>query len=305
MRSGVVDRTSSRSAPRPKTHALVPVGSGTVLVATALALGAAVFHATWNLILKTSDDRVGAALALWVLGGVVALPVLAFTGLPDTGSWPFLLAGAFIQVLYVYGLSKAYTIGDFSLTYPMARGTGALGVALGGTLLLGDHLAPVAWVGITVVAVSLAMLMGRGASWVSVGWAAATGLFITTYQLIDAAGSRRAGSSLAYGLAVSAAVGVWVTVAGILRGDGHLMVHTIRHEFLRLGAAALLMTPAYTMVIVAYRHGPVGYVSVLRESSVVLGAVLGWIFLRETMGRWRVASAVVMVAGMALVIVGG
>lgn len=254
--------------------------------------------------MKTADDAEGAALGLWATGGVVAIPALVIVGLPDPASWPFLIGGALVQVLYAFALARAYQVGDFSLAYPVARGSGALGVALGGTLLLGDHLPLLAWAGIAIVAVSLAMLIGRGSSWHAVLWAAGTGVFITWYQLLDAAGSRRAVSSLAYGLGVSVAVGLFVTASGVARGKGPLMVATVRASAGRLVAAAVCMTAAYTMVIIAYGHGPVGYVSVLRESSVLLGAVLGWIFLRESFGRYRVASALVMVTGMALVIVG-
>ena len=65
------------------------------------------------------------------------------------------------------------------------------------------------------------------------------------------------------------------------------------------------MTGAYTMVLVAYQHAPVGYVSVLRESSVLVGALLGWLFLREAFGRYRLTSSMVMILGMALLIAGG
>ncbi len=276
-----------------------------MLTATVLALGSALGHAIWNLIIKVCDDRDAAALAGNLIGGLISIPILIVVGPPALGVWKFILGGALIQIFYVYGLAAAYTHGDFSLAYPVARGTGALLVALIGTVALGDHLAPIAWAGVAVVALSLLMLMGRGTTFTSIRWALFTGLMISGYQAVDAMGTRRATSGLAYGYAVAVAVSVTVNVAGLARGKGPAVVRELRRYPVRLAAAGILMPTAYTMVLVAFRDAPIGYVSVLRESSVLIGAVLGWLFLREGLGRYRVASAGVMILGMALLISGG
>ncbi len=279
--------------------------SADVLTATLLALGSALGHAIWNLIIKVCDDRDAAALAGNLIGGLISIPILIVVGPPELGVWKFIVGGALIQIFYVYGLAAAYTHGDFSLAYPVARGTGALLVALIGTVALGDHLAPIAWAGVAVVALSLLMLMGRGTTFTSIRWALFTGLMISGYQAVDAMGTRRATSGLAYGYAVAVAVSVTVNVAGLARGKAPAVVRELRRYPVRLLAAGILMPTAYTMVLVAFRDAPIGYVSVLRESSVLIGAVLGWLFLREGLGRYRVASAGVMIAGMALLISGG
>ncbi len=59
----------------------------------------------------------------------------------------------------------------------------------------------------------------------------------------------------------------------------------------------------YWMVVVAFRYTPVGYVTALRESSVVLAAVIGWRLLGEQAGRRRVAAAGVVLAGLVLLVV--
>lgn len=276
-----------------------------MLTATLLALGSAVAHAVWNLIIKVCDDRDAAAIAGNLIAGCLAIPVLIVVGLPEPATWGFIVGGAMIQILYIYGLARAYTQGDFSLAYPIARGSGALLVALIGTVALGDHLAPVAWVGVTVVAISLAMLMGRGTTFGAIRWALFTGLMISGYQVLDAMGTRRASSGIAYGYAVAFAVACSVNVAGLARGKGPAVIAELRRFPGRLAVAGVLMPTAYTMVLVAFRSAPIGYVSVLRESSVLAGAVLGWLFLREGFGRYRVVSAVVMILGMGLLIVGG
>jgi drug/metabolite transporter (DMT)-like permease len=268
-------------------------------------LGSAAAHATWNLIIEVSGDRDAATLATWCIGGLVAVPVLCVVGPPEAAAWPFLLGGATVQVLYAYGLSRAYTHGDFSLAYPIARGSGALLVALGGTLFFGDHLGGIAWLGIAVVAASLLLLVRRGATLASFEWALYTGAVICAYQLLDAAGTRRSSSGVSYGMAVAVTVAVTVSVAGLVRGKGPAVVAELRTYGGRILPAGVLMTGAYTMVLVAFHDAPIGYVSVLREASVVVGALLGWLFLKEGLGRYRVASSLVMVAGLALLVIGG
>ena len=272
--------------------------------ATVLALGAALLHATWNLILKVSDERDAAFWGQWLLGAAVAVPVLLVIGLPDRGAWPFLATSATIQVLYVTGLALAYAHGDFSFAYPLARGTGALLAALGGTVLLDEHLGLVPWVGVAVVAGSLLMLMGRGASRASLTWALVTGVAIGAYSLVDAQGSRHAGSGVAYGFSLQICTGITLSVAGLARHRQRAMVRVVRSSFWRLFPAGILLVLSYTMVVTAFRHAPVGYVSVLRESSVVIAALLGWLFLHERLGRHRLVSSLVMIAGLVL-LVGG
>lgn len=275
-----------------------------VLAATLLAVGSALGHAVWNLILKVCDDRDAAALAGNLIGGAISVPILLLVGPPALEVWTFVIGGALIQIFYVYGLAASYTHGDFSLAYPVARGTGALVVAVAGSIWLGDHLSGLAWAGVAVVGVSLLMLLGRGTTFGSIRWAVFTGLMISGYQVVDAIGTRRATSGLAYGFAVAVAVSLSVNLVGLARGKGPAVVRELRKYPVRLGVAGVLMPTAYTMVLIAFREAPVGYVSVLRESSVLIGALLGWLFLKEGLGHWRVASAMVMVAGMALLISG-
>ena len=275
-----------------------------MVTATVLALSAALLHATWNLILKVSDERDAAFWAQYLIGAVVSVPVVAVIGLPHHAAWPFLAVSSVLQVIYVTGLSRAYRHGDFSLAYPLSRGSGALLAALGGSLLIGDHLSVLSWIGVAVVAASLVLLMGRGASRESLAWAVFTGVTIASYSLVDASGSRHAGSGAAYGFTLQVLTGVTMSVVGFARHRQRAMVRMLRTNFWRLFAAGVLVTLAYTMVVIAFRYAPVGYVSVLRESSVVIGALLGWVFLHERLGRHRLVSAVVMTVGLAL-LVGG
>src|SRR5829696_9058924 len=131
-------------------------------LATVLALMAAVLHAGWNLLVKTSSDRFLAAWGQFLFGGLVFLPLLvAVGGVPNLDEvWPYLIVSSVVHVGYLVALVQAYHHGDFSLSYPLARGSGALGAALAGVILLGDDLDPWAWLAIAVVILGLVALVG-------------------------------------------------------------------------------------------------------------------------------------------------
>ncbi len=273
-----------------------------MLVATLLALGSALLHAAWNLLVKTAGDRGLAAWGQFAAGGLLALPVLAIVGWPDAPAYPFLIASALVHVAYVTGLAAAYTHGDFSLAYPLARGGGALLAALGGALLLGDVLGLGQWVAIAVVGGGLLSLVGKGATRASVAWALFTAATIATYTLIDAEGARSSTSAVSYGFALMVFAGAAITVANVVRGRTPDLVAVARSQGGRWVVGGAAIAVAYTMVLVAITMAPVGYVTMLRESSVVLGALAGWLFLHERMGRHRVVSSCVIAAGLVLLI---
>ena len=233
--------------------------------------------------------------------GVIALPLLAVVGLPGWDAAPWLTLTALVHVVYLRSLSAAFTHGDFGATYPVARGGGALRAALGGPLILGDDLPPLAWVAVVVVAAGL-VSMRSSRSTGGLDWALLTAACIGTYSLIDAHGSRAASSGVSYGLALAPATVVAVSIVGLARGEGPALRAGWATDGRRwvLGGAATLA--AYTMIMVAVRLAPVGYVTMLRESSVLLAALIGWLVLKEGMPARRLASAGVILAGLILLV---
>lgn len=271
-----------------------------MVAATVLALCSALLHATWNLILKRAPhhERDLTSWGLFACGGLLALPVLLVVGLPGLDALPWLALSACIHAAYVQGLVRAYGFGDFSLAYPLARGGGALVAALGGAALLGDELPPPAWVAIGVVALGLVSLMGRGVSGPAVEAAGFTALAIGSYTLADAQGARTATTGLSYGLAIMVATALTVSVVFLAQGRGSALVAAAPDAWRTWAAAGACTAVAYAMVLVAMRRAPVGYVAMLRESSVVFGAALGWLVLHEPLGGRRLVSSLVILVGL-------
>jgi drug/metabolite transporter (DMT)-like permease len=273
-----------------------------VVAATFLALGSAVLHAAWNLLVKTSSDRLIAAWGLYLSGGLLFLPVFLFVAPPGADALPFLAVSSVVHVVYVVALTRAYHHADFSFAYPLARGGGALVAAAGGVLFLGDSLPPLAWLAIAIVVGGLASLVRPGIGRVALLWAGLTAAMIGTYTTLDAAGARRS-SGLGYGIAIVLAAGVVLTAALLVSGQGPRLRPAVRREWRRFVVGGIFSTLAYSMVLAGARLAPVGYVAALRESSVVLGAAAGWLFLHERLGRARLASASVVLTGLVLLIV--
>jgi len=273
-----------------------------VLTATLLALAAAVLHASWNLWVKQSGDR---WIALWgqmTAGGCVCAVILLFTGWPSNLAWWPVLSSGIIHVVYIGALARAYTIGDFSVTYPIARGAGALLAAIGGVLFLNDHFTALAVFGIVIAIAGILLLAGKAdASHVKA--ALLVSLTIGAYSVVDGHGSRLTGGNL-YPLVLFVATAVSTTIAGIAMGRTRDMVSAMKsraHWFVLAGSASAL---TYWMVLIAMQQAPVGYVTALRESSVVIVALVGTRYLGESDMRRRVVAALVVVAGLAVLIAG-
>lgn len=226
------------------------------------------------------------------------LPVAVALGGPGLAAVPWLALSGVIHVGYVTFLVAAYRHGEFSLAYPLARGGGALVAAVGGGLFLGDHLSWPAWAAIGVVAAALASLVGRGVHRATVRDALLTGLAIGSYTLVDAHGSRLSTDPVAYGLLSTSTAAVGISVLFLARGRGPALVAAWPQHWKRWAAAGACTAVAYALVLVAVRHAAVGYVAVLRESSVVIGAFVGWRFLHEELGGRRLVSSLAILLGL-------
>jgi drug/metabolite transporter (DMT)-like permease len=272
-----------------------------VLAATLLALGAAVLHAGWNLAVKqASGDRF---IALWgqfsIAGVLSAVGLLIVGGIPAAG-YQWAAVTGLIHIPYCTFLARAYDRGEFSLVYPVARGGGAVLGAVGGIVLLHDHLSPLGVVAIAVVGGGLGLLAGSSA-WAQLVEAVVVALTIGVYSVADARGVRVSRTS-AYAFATFAVMAVTLTSFGVATGRRVAMRTAMAANWRRFTVIGIVSGATYAMVIAAFRWAPVGYVTALRESSVLLAAVIGWRHLGERAGLRRTVAAGAVMAGLALLV---
>ena len=274
-----------------------------MLTATILALVAAVLHASWNFSVKQSvSDRF---IALWgqffIAGALAAVVLIVAGGIPSRG---FVWAGlsGLTHVPYCLLLAKAYSVGDFSVAYPIARGGGALIAGLGGIALLGDSFRPVGVIGMIVVAAGLFALAGRGAS-KQVTVALCLAATIGVYSVLDAKGIRSVDTPL-YAAATFIAVTTTTTTYALATGRARDMVMAMRSYWRRFVAMGIASGVTYALVQIAFERAPVGYVTCLRESSVLIAAFVGARYLGEGQALRRMTAAFVVLTGLLLLVVG-
>jgi multidrug transporter EmrE-like cation transporter len=200
-------------------------------------------------------------------------------------------------------LARAYAAGDFGVVYPIARGGGALLAGVGGILLLDDRLGAVAFVGLCIVATALIGLSSR-ARLHQVADAFAVACMIGVYTVCDAHGVRVTDTPV-YAAAGFAFAGLFISITCIARGRLPVLCAAVRLDWRRFAAMGVATASTYTLVQIALRRAPVGHVTALRESSVVIAAVIGRRVLGEADGRRRCAAAAAVVVGLVLVVAGG
>ncbi|MEZ5819133.1 MAG: DMT family transporter [Hyphomicrobiaceae bacterium] len=268
-------------------------------------LVAAALHASWNALVKGSNDKLLSMTAV-VIGHVMpAALALLFVPAPDLACWPYLLLGAAFHLGYQAFLLVAYRIGDLTQVYPIARGSAPLIVTAVSIGLLGVALAPMQLTAVLVIAVGIMSLtLVRRADGLRNGRAAIaaliTGCFIAGYSLSDGLGARVAGSPVAFyaWLSIFNAV-IWALAMLVVRPTVLRDLATPRGRSVAL-VGGWFSFIAYAIVVWAFTLAPIPLVTALRETSIIFALLLGVLVLKERLDLARVVSAVVTLAGAAL-----
>jgi uncharacterized membrane protein len=274
-----------------------------VLLATALALLSAVLHTSWNLIVKSGRDRLVAQWGVTCAGALLFCPFLAINGLPQARVMPYVVASAVLHVAYSLSLVQAYEHGDLSAAYPVARGVAPVLTAAGAAIWLDDTLDGLGYIGVLLVSAGLIAVAGRGTGRAAMSWALITGFTISLYTLVDAAGVRSGDESLRYVISLYVLHGLLLTAVVFAGRGSRYVVKSIRSSGLTYVGGGVSSVCAYGSVLVAVRLAPLGYVAALRESSVILGALAGWYFLKEAFGPRRTVGAAIVAAGIGLMLI--
>ena len=272
----------------------------------AAVLFAAACHAGWNAAIKRGLDPLATTVSIAIGSGVVAIPLLLITGLPVAAAWPWVIASVLIHLFYFAGLIESYRAGDMGQVYPIARGSAPLLTAAGTALLIGEHTAPVAWLGIVLLAGGVILLSLRGGRDLAqldrraVGFALFTAVTICAYSLVDGMGARTAGNAHAYTAAMFLGNGIIMAAYALVRRGAGAVASMMPHWRIGLIGGALSYV-AYAIVIWAMTVAPIAIVAALRETSVLFGALIAVVVLREPLRPVRIAAALTIVVGLALI----
>lgn len=259
-----------------------------------LALGAAFVHALWNVLLaRARDPRAATAVALVTAEVVFAIPTWLLWNV-HAAVWPFLVASGALQLAYFTLLITAYRVAPLSVVYPVARGTAPVLVLIFGVAVLGHATSLGQALGVCLVAAGILLVRGMKPT---VGRGVAFGLLIAcsiaVYTLVDKVGVTHAGA-LAYlelGMFGPAVVYAATVPRGRLRAE--LQPATF--------VAGIATFGAYCMVLLALQRASAASVAAVRETSVVVTALLASRYLAEPVSRARLAGAALVAGGIALV----
>jgi drug/metabolite transporter (DMT)-like permease len=277
--------------------------------ALGMLIVAAVLHASWNLIVKQAQER---QIFTWwslVIGSLCFLPLLAFGPSLPGRVWPYVLASAIAETAYFFALIRAYRIGDFSLVYPIARGTAPAFLAIWAALFLGERPNHFGLLGIGILVGGLiivgsgAWLKRQGPVQVSSGAIAAAllvALCISIYTAIDGAAVRIA-SPISYTVAILGLSAIFATPAILVRYPIHAIQAEWQANWPRIIAVGILNLGTYMLVLAAYSRARVGYAGAVRELSVVVAALIGWRFLGEPFGAHRTLGSILIFAGIIVI----
>jgi drug/metabolite transporter (DMT)-like permease len=271
---------------------------------TALVLLAALLHALWNALIKSSRDVV-LDTALVVAGAAaVSGSLLVWVPAPAAPSWPYLAASGVIHQCYFATLAAAYRTGDLSFAYPLMRGLPPLIVAVGALVLIGEPASAWLWCGVGAISTGVLWIGGFRPRRLlerarAAGFALTNAVWIAAYTLIDGIGVRASGHATGYGLWLFFLT-AWPYVGAILwLRRATLRAHIARYWWRGL-AGGCLSIAAYLIALWAMTQAPIAAVAALRETSVIFAAVIGAWLLKEPFGRHRIAGAALVAAGIAL-----
>ncbi|MGC8855773.1 MAG: EamA family transporter [Anaerolineae bacterium] len=234
-----------------------------------------------------------------------SLVLLLFIGLPPQQIWGVVFFSVLAETIYFILLSRAYQVNDFSLVYPIARGAAPAFLAIWSFLFLKERPSSAGMMGLALIIaglllIGLSTLLQTGLCRLQlsgVGLSLALALVISIYTVIDGAAVKRS-PALPYALMIFSLVPVPLT-PWMLRQYRWSRLLTVWHKHkVSLVLSGLLGIVAYLLALAAYSIAPLNYSGAVREVSVVLGALSGWLLLGEKFGPLRLSGSLLIFAGI-------
>lgn len=280
-----------------------------------LAVFAAFLHAVFGALQKGRHDPWVSRGAIDFSYAAMAAP-FAFFVVPWPGPhmWPIFAIAWAIHLIYKILQAMAYTKGAYTVVYPVVRGTGPLFTVIGAYLIFSETFTVTQWLGVAVLLAGIFGLaiynmifltVNRDTLHVALGLAVLTGLFVALYTTYDAYGIRAAADPFTFLAWFFFFDGLVMPVIAALRVRASAERPAIAPLMLRGVAGGLVAFMSFGSIMLATRLDKVGEAAVLRETSTVFAAIIGWLVLRETVGPRRIALMALIAAGAVIVEMGG
>jgi drug/metabolite transporter (DMT)-like permease len=239
-----------------------------------------------------------------LFGGGVATLLLPFVAVPIAAAWPWLVASVLLHVVYRFALIGAYRAGDMAQVYPIMRGAAPMMTAIGTALLIGEVLAPVGFLAVTLLSTGVFLMSFKGGragglDRRAVLFALVSAASTCGYTVVDGIGGRTNGSGVGYALWL-AAVNAATMQAIALGLRGPAVYAGLGRDWPKALGGGVMAMSGYLIAIWAMTKAPIALVAALRETSVLFGAAIAVLVLKEPLGRWRLLASASILAGVAM-----
>jgi drug/metabolite transporter (DMT)-like permease len=281
--------------------------SETPLIALLAALGSAMAHAGMTLFTKQASDMLVFRAVSMMICAVLLSPLLVLAPFPPWEAWRFLLLGAAIIWAFNMLMISAMTRGQMNLVYPVMRGAAPALAGLFAVIVLNEPLSPLSVLGLALASAALVAFAwperGGAPKAAALAFAMSAAVMTASYTVNDASGVRAAGSTLSY-LAWFFVLSAATLTATALVRRGRRFASQARSELSRAALSSLFNITTYGLALYALSIAPVAPVAAVRETSIVFGAVLAAVVLKEPFGVRRAVLALVLAGALALLHVG-
>lgn len=269
-----------------------------------LILISALSHAFVGAVMKRSSDKLILRGILGATTAIVSLPIALTLPFPPANVWLILLVGVGVHFIYHLAQAAAFTRGDMSLVYPIMRGFAPALTAFFAYIWLKEGLSPLEIIGLMIV---VAVLIGFGwpqkikirAAGAAVAFALFCGLLTAVYTVIDAYGVRLAPHKFSFIAWFFVVEGIGISlIVSLIRKDG--LKARIKTDWRGGIIAGVLGLITYTTALYAFSLAPIAELAALRETSVIFGALLATLWLKEAFGVRRIVLAIILALGLIL-----
>jgi uncharacterized membrane protein len=271
-----------------------------------LVVLSAVLHASWNLATKKVSGSLGTVCIGLCAASLASLPFALCAMLSEglqLAAVPYIVATGTIHAFYFYYIGKSYAIGDISIVYPVARGIGVAGTSLVAATMLGESVSLNGFTGIVLVCLGTVTIglhrTQDGNTRKALLYALAVGLTIICYSCLDKVGVGLSNPvPYIWGMFTLSAILLTSFVAVNYQDDLIQSWKNKRAYGIAIGLGSIL---TYLIILFAFRQGPASYIVAVREMSVAIGSVMGFVFLRERLTPRKIAGITAITAGLVLI----
>jgi drug/metabolite transporter (DMT)-like permease len=264
-----------------------------------VASGAA--HAIVNAVLKSGQDKMSSRALIDGFSALLLFPLAFIVPLPH-GAWGWLAASAGVHLAYLVCLIKAFEAADMSVAYPIARGAAPALAAAGAVAFFSEPINAAVAVGIALVSLGVITIgFGHRVDRKAIFWAAATGVCIALYTIVDAQGVRAVHEPQSYIVWIFLMLGGGLgAMFAIWRGPRFMLA--ARTQW-RMGLFAGVMSiVTYGLALWAYRLGDTPRLAALRETSILFALLIAVFVLKERVNAVRLSGVGLIAAGAALLL---